>query len=165
MAAETTGEVLKRLAGLHPRSIDLSLDRIARLLAALGNPHEKLPPVVHVAGAGEKKELVRTLASGTSRRILFMRTKHHAKKLAQQLTAQGIPAVDLHGNLSQPARDRNLAAFSSGAAKVLVATDVAARGVHVDNVRIITESAIIPTPGATALLGLAGLLMYRRRRA
>jgi hypothetical protein len=47
--------------------------------------------VFHVGGVDEKKELVRTLASGTGRRILFMRTKHHAKKLAQQLTAQGIP--------------------------------------------------------------------------
>ena len=68
--------------------------------------------VFYTEGADAKKELVRTLASGTGRRILFMRTKHHAKKLAQALTAQGIPAVDLHGNLSQPARDRNLAAFA-----------------------------------------------------
>ena len=67
-----------------------------------------------------KNEVVRTLASGTGRRILFMRTKHHAKKLAKKLTDQGIPAVDLHGNLSQPQRDRNLAAFSAGDAKVLV---------------------------------------------
>ena len=74
------------------------------------------------------------LASGTGRRILFMRTKHQARKLAKQLTDAGVPSVDLHGNLSQPARDRNLAAFSSGDARVLVATDIAARGVHVDDV-------------------------------
>ena len=59
--------------------------------------------------------LVEALASGTGRRILFMRTKHHAKKLARQLTDAGIPAVDLHGNLSQVQRDRNLAAFSAPA--------------------------------------------------
>ena len=53
------------------------------------------------------------LASGTGRRILFMRTKHQARKLAKQLTDAGMPSVDLHGNLSQPARDRNLAAFTS----------------------------------------------------
>ncbi|HCJ47911.1 MAG TPA: DEAD/DEAH box helicase, partial [Microbacterium sp.] len=81
--------------------------------------------VFHVAGSDEKKDLVRFLASGMGRRILFTRTKHAAKKLAKQLTSQGIPSVDLHGNLSQPQRDRNLAAFSSGEAKVLVATDVA----------------------------------------
>ncbi|MFT4214333.1 MAG: DEAD/DEAH box helicase [Microbacterium sp.] len=119
--------------------------------------------VFHVAGADEKKELVRTLASGTGRRILFMRTKHHAKKLAQQLTAQGIPAVDLHGNLSQPARDRNLAAFSSGAAKVLVATDVAARGVHVDDVELVIHvdppmehKAYLHRSGRTARAGASG---------
>jgi superfamily II DNA/RNA helicase len=55
-----------------------------------------------------------------------MRTKHHARKLAKTLTDAGIPAVDLHGNLSQNARDRNLAEFSSGEVRVLVATDVAA---------------------------------------
>lgn len=119
--------------------------------------------VFHVEGADAKKELVRTLASGTSRRILFMRTKHHAKKLAQQLTAQGIPAVDLHGNLSQPARDRNLAAFSSGAAKVLVATDVAARGVHVDDVELVIHvdppmehKAYLHRSGRTARAGAEG---------
>lgn len=119
--------------------------------------------VFHVEGADAKKELVRTLASGTGRRILFMRTKHHAKKLAQQLTAQGIPSVDLHGNLSQPARDRNLAAFSSGAAKVLVATDVAARGVHVDDVELVIHvdppmehKAYLHRSGRTARAGAEG---------
>src|SRR5699024_1033540 len=61
-----------------------------------------------------KKELVRRLAAGQGRRLLFTRTKHQAKKLARQLTAKGVPAVDLHGNLSQNARQRNLEAFSSG---------------------------------------------------
>ena len=119
--------------------------------------------VFHVESPDAKKELVRTLASGKSRRILFMRTKHHAKKLAQQLTAQGIPAVDLHGNLSQPQRDRNLAAFSSGAAKVLVATDVAARGVHVDDVELVIHvdppmehKAYLHRSGRTARAGAEG---------
>ena len=68
--------------------------------------------VFHVTGVDAKRKLVHQLASGSGRRILFMRTKHQARKLAKQLTASGVPAVDLHGNLSQPARDRNLAAFS-----------------------------------------------------
>jgi superfamily II DNA/RNA helicase len=119
--------------------------------------------VFEVSGADVKKDLVKTLASGTGRRILFMRTKHHAKKLAKLLTEQGIPAVDLHGNLSQPARDRNLAAFSSGEVKVLVATDVAARGVHVDDVELVihvdppTEhKAYLHRSGRTARAGSAG---------
>ena len=113
-----------------------------------------------------KKDVVKTLASGKGRRILFMRTKHHAKKLAKQLTSQGIPAVDLHGNLSQPQRDRNLAAFSSGTAKVLVATDVAARGVHVDDVELVIHvdppmehKAYLHRSGRTARAGAEGAVV------
>jgi len=119
--------------------------------------------VFETADADSKKKLVYTLASGTGRRILFMRTKHHAKKLAKALTAAGIPAVDLHGNLSQPARDRNLAAFSAGAVKVLVATDVAARGVHVDDVDLVIHvdppmehKAYLHRSGRTARAGATG---------
>ena len=92
-----------------------------------------------------------------------MRTKHHAKKLAKQLTEQGIPAVDLHGNLSQPQRDRNLAAFGDGSVKVLVATDVAARGVHVDDVELVIHvdppmehKAYLHRSGRTARAGSEG---------
>lgn len=110
-----------------------------------------------------KRVLVEKLASGTGRRILFMRTKHQARKLARQLTESGIPSVDLHGNLSQVARDRNLAAFSAGTARVLVATDVAARGVHVDDVELVVHvdppaehKAYLHRSGRTARAGSAG---------
>lgn len=119
--------------------------------------------VFHVAGKDAKTELVQALASGTSRRILFTRTKHQAKKLAKQLTAAGIPSVDLHGNLSQNARDRNLAAFAGDGARVLVATDVAARGVHVDGVELVVHvdppaehKAYLHRSGRTARAGSAG---------
>jgi superfamily II DNA/RNA helicase len=119
--------------------------------------------VFHVAGADAKKDLVQHLASGTGRRILFMRTKHQAKKLARQLTDAGVPSVDLHGNLSQPARDRNLAAFAAGTARVLVATDIAARGVHVDDVQLVVHvdppaehKAYLHRSGRTARAGSAG---------
>lgn len=95
--------------------------------------------VFEVADVSAKRAVITALASGTGRRILFMRTKHQAKKLARQLTASGIPSVDLHGNLSQNQRDRNLAAFSDGTSSVLVATDVAARGVHVDDVELVVH--------------------------
>ncbi|MFE1083728.1 DEAD/DEAH box helicase [Brevibacterium sediminis] len=111
----------------------------------------------------DKNELVHKLASGTGRRILFTRTKHRAKRFARQLTAAGIPAVDLHGNLSQGARDRNLAAFTDGEAKVLVATDIAARGVHVDSVELVVHvdpptehKAYLHRSGRTARAGSAG---------
>lgn len=119
--------------------------------------------VFHVAGVQAKKDLVRQLASGTGRRILFMRTKHQARKLAKQLTESGVPSVDLHGNLSQPARDRNLAAFSTGEARVLVATDIAARGVHVDEVELVVHvdppmehKAYLHRSGRTARAGNSG---------
>ena len=119
--------------------------------------------VFETSGLDAKKELVQKLASGTGRRILFMRTKHHAKKLARTLTDAGIPSVDLHGNLSQPARDRNLKAFSDGTVRVLVATDVAARGVHVDNVDLVIHvdppmehKAYLHRSGRTARAGAEG---------
>src|ERR1700733_13015269 len=119
--------------------------------------------VFHVAGADAKRELIHRLASGSGRRILFMRTKHQARKLARQLTEAGVPSVDLHGNLSQPARDRNLAAFSAGTARVLVATDIAARGVHVDEVELVVHvdppaehKAYLHRSGRTARAGSAG---------
>ncbi|MCV7349678.1 DEAD/DEAH box helicase [Mycobacterium parmense] len=119
--------------------------------------------VFHVSGVQAKTELVHRLASGTGRRILFMRTKHQARKLARQLTESGVPAVDLHGNLSQPARDRNLAAFSAGSARVLVATDIAARGVHVDGIELVVHidppadhKAYLHRSGRTARAGNAG---------
>ncbi|WP_137147956.1 DEAD/DEAH box helicase [Mycolicibacterium sp. CR10] len=119
--------------------------------------------VFHVGGVQQKKDLVQRLASGTGRRILFMRTKHQARKLAKQLTESGVPSVDLHGNLSQPARDRNLAAFTNGTARVLVATDIAARGVHVDGVELVVHvdppmehKAYLHRSGRTARAGSDG---------
>lgn len=126
--------------------------------------------VLLTADADAKKQLVNDLASGTGRRILFTRTKHHAKKLAKQLTASGIPSVDLHGNLGQNARERNLAAFSAdpaaGGVRVLVATDVAARGVHVDDVDLVVHvdppvehKAYLHRSGRTARAGAAGTVV------
>ena len=119
--------------------------------------------VFHVDGADAKKALVHRLASGNGRRILFLRTKHQARKLAKQLTEAGVPSVDLHGNLSQPARDRNLAKFASGDVLVLVATDIAARGVHVDDVELVVHidppaehKAYLHRSGRTARAGGAG---------
>jgi superfamily II DNA/RNA helicase len=119
--------------------------------------------VLEVRDAETKKAVIAQLASGTGRRVLFMRTKHHAKKLAKQLTADGIPAVDLHGNLGQGARERNLEAFSSGAVRVLVATDIAARGIHIDDVELVIHvdppaehKAYLHRSGRTARAGSGG---------
>jgi len=116
--------------------------------------------------AAEKPAVVRELASGVSRSMLFTRTKHHAKTLARNLTNAGIPAVDLHGNLSQGARDRNLAAFRDGEVRVLVATDVAARGIHVDDIALVVHvdpptehKAYLHRSGRTARAGASGVVV------
>ena len=84
--------------------------------------------------------VVAALAGGKNRSLVFTRTKHGAQKLARQLAAAGVPAVELHGNLGQGARERNLASFASGAARVMVATDIAARGIHVDGIDLVIHA-------------------------
>ncbi len=113
-----------------------------------------------------KPSVVRELVAGQGRTLAFTRTKHGAKKLAKQLTAAGIPAVDLHGNLSQSARQRNLAAFSEGTSRVLVATDIAARGIHVDDVSLVVHvdppaehKAYLHRSGRTARAGAEGVVV------
>jgi superfamily II DNA/RNA helicase len=122
--------------------------------------------VLAVQDAESKRLVVQELASGTGRRVLFTRTKHQAKKLAKQLTSAGIPAVDLHGNLSQPARERNLEAFSNGSVRVLVATDIAARGIHVDDIELVVHvdppaehKAYLHRSGRTARAGSEGVVV------
>ncbi|MFG6280990.1 DEAD/DEAH box helicase [Microbacterium sp. 5K110] len=158
---------------LFSATLDNGVDKLVKrflrneVLHSVDEAHSHVAAMTHhvfvPADADAKKQLVETLASGSARRILFMRTKHQAKKLAKALTAAGIPSVDLHGNLSQPARDRNLAAFSDGRAKVLVATDVAARGVHVDGIELVVHvdppvehKAYLHRSGRTARAGSAG---------
>jgi len=121
---------------------------------------------VFSVSAGDKAGVVHELAAGRERSLLFMRTKHTAKRLAKQLTASGIPAVELHGNLSQGARERNLAAFTDGSARVLVATDIAARGIHVDDVALVVHvdpptehKAYLHRSGRTARAGAVGTVV------
>ncbi len=102
----------------------------------------------------DKSDVVRHLVSGPGRTLAFTRTKHGAQRLAKQLTAAGVPAVDLHGNLSQGARQRNLAAFHAGQVRVLVATDIAARGIHVDDLGLVVH--VDPPAEAKAYLHRSG---------
>ncbi len=106
------------------------------------------------------------LASAPGRTMVFTRTKHGAKKLSKQLNASGVPTVELHGNLSQNARTRNMDAFQSGAARTLVATDIAARGIHVDDVALVIHAdppmehkAYLHRSGRTARAGAEGTVI------
>ena len=158
---------------LFSATLDNGVDGIVKkylhdpILHSVDSAESPVPQLTHhvfeVAGKDQKDALIEALAGGSERRILFTRMKHQAKKLAKQLTARGIPAVELQGNLSQNARDRNLAEFVSGEAKVLVATDVAARGVHVDGVDLVVHvdppvehKAYLHRSGRTARAGNEG---------
>jgi superfamily II DNA/RNA helicase len=106
------------------------------------------------------------LASAPGRTVVFTRTKHASKALARQLNGRGVPAVELHGNLSQNARTRNLDAFHQGKAAVLVATDIAARGIHVDDVALVVHAdppaehkAYLHRSGRTARAGSHGTVV------
>jgi superfamily II DNA/RNA helicase len=121
--------------------------------------------VLHVRGDDRFHVLV-DLLSAPGRTVVFTRTKRRAKVLARQLVAAGVPAVELHGNLAQNARERNLAAFSDGSAETLVATDIAARGIHVDDVALVIHAdppvehkAYLHRSGRTARAGAQGTVV------
>jgi superfamily II DNA/RNA helicase len=121
--------------------------------------------VLHVRQADRLGVLVElTRAPGST--LVFTRTKRRAKSLTRQLVNAGVPAVEMHGNLAQNVRSRNLAAFADGSARILVATDIAARGIHVDDVvRVIhadppmEHKAYVHRSGRTARAGASGTVI------
>ena len=159
---------------LFSATLDKAIDGLVRTYLLNPIVHSVDPEVssintmthhVLAVASGDKAAVVSALASGLDRSLLFMRTKHGAKKLAKQLCAAGIPAVELHGNLSQSARERNLADFTSGQVRVLVATDIAARGIHVDDIALVIHvdppaehKAFLHRSGRTARAGAEGVV-------
>ncbi|WP_245160635.1 DEAD/DEAH box helicase, partial [Blastococcus sp. CT_GayMR20] len=160
---------------LFSATLDNGVDVLVKRYLSNPTTHSVDPAVAPVStmthhvfrvDAADKATIVKELASGLGRSVLFTRTKHQAKKLAKQLTAAGVPAVDLHGNLSQNARERNLEAFTSGETRVLCATDIAARGIHVDDVAIVVHvdppaehKAYLHRSGRTARAGAEGAVV------
>jgi superfamily II DNA/RNA helicase len=121
--------------------------------------------IFHVRAEARLPVLV-DLTSAPGRTMIFTRTKHGAKKLSKQLNASGVPTVELHGNLSQNARTRNMDAFQAGKASTLVATDIAARGIHVDDVNLVIHAdppvehkAYLHRSGRTARAGAEGIVI------
>ncbi len=121
--------------------------------------------ILHVRGV-DRLAVLTDLAAAPGRALLFTRTKHRAKQLAAHLNGAGVPAVELHGNLSQAARTRTMEAFHSGAAQTLVATDIAARGIHVDDIGLVVHAdpplehkAYLHRSGRTARAGAAGTVV------
>jgi len=97
-------------------------------------PSELVNQVVHPVDAGRKRELLAHLIStgGWEQVLVFTRTKHGANRLAEQLTRDGVSASPIHGNKSQSHRTRTLGDFKRGELRVLVATDLAARGLDIE---------------------------------
>ncbi|WP_432827220.1 DEAD/DEAH box helicase [Dactylosporangium sp. CA-092794] len=121
--------------------------------------------VLHVRD-DERFGVLANLAAAPGRTVVFTRTKRRAKTLTRQLVAAGVPAVELHGDLAQSARSRNLLAFSDGTVTTLVATDIAARGIHVDDVRLVIHAdppveykAYLHRSGRTARAGAHGTVV------
>ena len=124
----------------------------------------------------QHKDLVATqIAAREGRTIFFTRTKHGADKLAEKMLRMGVPVGVLHGGKSQGQRTRVLAAFKDGRATALVATDVAARGIHVDDVSLVVHvdppadhKDYLHRAGRTARAGARGVVVslatHRQRK-
>jgi ATP-dependent RNA helicase RhlE len=108
-------------------------------VARPGVAAENIAQSVHfVAQDGKADLLVRLLTEHQGERALvFARTKHGAERLMRKLRTAGFPAASIHGNKSQGQRDRSIREFRSGESTILVATDVAARGIDIPNVKYV----------------------------
>ena len=87
----------------------------------------------------DRSAVLLRLVQGAGKSLIFTRTKMTAERLSESLTQAGVPAARIHGDLNQNQRNRNLERFTTGAVRVLVATDVAARGIHVDDVALVIQ--------------------------
>jgi superfamily II DNA/RNA helicase len=121
---------------------------------------------VLVLDADDKVAVAAELASRPARTLFFVRTKHGADRLARQLDRSGVAAAAIHGDRSQNQRQRALNAFTAGHPRVLVATDVAARGIHVDGVELVVHfdppndhKDYLHRSGRTARAGATGLVV------
>ena len=156
-------------------TLDGDVDRLVRRHLTDPARHEIDPDAVTVTtmdhhvlvvGPHAKLEVTTELVRANPRSIVFTRTKDGATRLAEDLEDAGVPAVDLHGDLSQRVRERNLQRFRSGRAHVVVATDVAARGIHVEGVGMVVHydpagepKAYLHRSGRTARAGASGAVV------
>jgi superfamily II DNA/RNA helicase len=121
---------------------------------------------VLVLSAQDKVPVAAEIAGRPGRTLFFVRTKHGADRLAQQLSRAGVDAAAIHGDRNQNQRQRALDAFAAGHPRVLVATDVAARGIHVDDVDLVVQfdppndhKDYLHRSGRTARAGATGMVI------
>jgi len=134
-------------------------------VAARNMPADRVVQIVHPVDRSRKRELLshRIGAENWQQVLVFTRTKHGANRLAGQLTADGLKAEAIHGNKSQAARTRALRDFKAGSIRVLVATDIAARGLDIDRLPHVVNYELPHVPedyvhriGRTARAGQEG---------
>jgi superfamily II DNA/RNA helicase len=130
---------------------------------AEAHDHARVTHRFHEVAAPDRVALCAHLLRDRGSAVVFVRTKHGADRLARQLAAAGVAADAIHGGRSQAQRERTLAAFRAGKCQALVATDVAARGIHVDDVSCVIHYDLPPDPkdyvhrsGRTARAGSVG---------
>ena len=165
---------------LFSATLDAAIDVLARRFLhdpVLHSVDENSSPAeiehhVLTVDAANRIAVIAALVGGEKRSLVFTRTKHGAERLARQLTEAGIPAAELHGNLRQGARSKNLAAFASGLARVMVATDIAARGIHIDGIDLVIHAdpptehkAYVHRSGRTARGGADGVVVTLQTKA
>ncbi|MBP2338450.1 superfamily II DNA/RNA helicase [Saccharothrix coeruleofusca] len=170
---------------LFSATLDGDVDKLVRQYLHDPVVHSVAPPTGSVTtmehhllfvSAEDKQSVVTEVAAREGRTIMFVRTKHHVDRLAKKLRSVGVQAGALHGGKAQSARTRVLGQFREGTTPVLIATDVAARGIHVDDVSLVVHVDPPADPkdylhraGRTARAGQSGtvvtLVTHDQRRA
>ncbi|MEU7632508.1 DEAD/DEAH box helicase [Nocardia sp. NPDC049220] len=170
---------------LFSATLDGEVDKLVKRYLRSPVTHSTAPPSASVATMSHhllyvrdkvaKRAVATEIAARDGLTIMFVRTKHGADRLAKQLRGAGVPAGALHGGKAQNNRTRTLAAFADGSVPVLVTTDVAARGIHVDGISLVVHvdppaepKAYLHRAGRTARAGEDGvvvtLVMTEERR-
>lgn len=160
---------------LFSATLDRGVDKLVRSYLTDPALHAVTPEVVvgdaadHsvlVLAAEDKLAVAAEIASRPARTLIFVRTKHGADRLAKQLERAGVSAAAIHGDRNQNQRQRALDEFAAGHPRVLVATDVAARGIHVDGVELVVHfdppndhKDYLHRSGRTARAGASGLVV------
>ena len=153
------------------RDVDSLVKRFLKdpITHSLENEKSRAADMLHhvlIMDQGHKDLVATQIAARKGRTIFFVRTKHGADKLAEKMLRSGVPVGVLHGGKSQGQRTRVLAAFKDGRASALVATDVAARGIHVDDVSLVVHvdapadhKDYLHRAGRTARAGATGVVV------
>ena len=160
---------------LFSATLDRGVDKLVRqylrepafhAVAPSSSPVALMDHQVWAVTHDAKPALAAEIAARPARTLFFVRTKHGADRLSIQLRTSGVESAAIHGNLTQGARKRALDDFASGHARVLVATDVAARGIHVDDVDLVVHydppadhKDYLHRSGRTARAGASGTVL------